>query len=110
MPHPLPLPTIPNHEHTRGVRRYLEYAEIKKTSEEQRDFSCVHLSCLSLTGVVMTFSLVTLGQERFPLVLTVGELKKNDKESLNRVDYCETYWLAFNYSCALSKTVEPIGT
>lgn len=48
--------------------------------------------------------------ERFPLILTVGELKRNGKESLNIVDYFETYWLLFNYSCAFSKTVEPIDT
>lgn len=48
--------------------------------------------------------------ERFPLILTVGELKRNGKELLNTVDYFETYWPAFNYSCAFSKTVEPIDT
>lgn len=60
----------------------------------------------------MIFSLMSLGQpqleiERFPLILTVGVLKRNDKESLNIVNYFETYWLAFNYSCAFGKTVEP---
>lgn len=41
--------------------------------------------------------------ESFPLILTVGELKRNDKASLNVVDYFETCWLAFDFSCVLVK-------
>lgn len=38
------------------------------------------------------------------MILTVGEFKRNGKELLNTVDYFETYWPAFNCSCAFSKT------
>lgn len=48
--------------------------------------------------------------ESSPLILTVGELKRNDKASVNVVHYLETRWLAFNFSCVFSRTVELIDT